>query len=318
MDRTTPRHPIQVVARRTGLSTDVIRVWERRYAAVTPKRSSTQRRLYSDADVERLLLLRQVTHAGRRIGDVAKLSDQELSSLIADDRASQAGRDLQPASMPQERLARRYYAACLKAIQQFDPLALEATLSQASVDVTVPVLLNQILGPLLHELGERWQQGHLRVCQEHMATAQIRSFLGGLLSTSSTRRNGPVIIVATPVGQDHELGALMVAVTAASEGWTALHLGPNTPATEIAAAVAAAKARAVALSIMYPCDDPRLPDELRRLRRQLAAGATLIAGGAAASCYANVLKEIGAVQLSTLSDLRHALQDMRSGSPNGA
>ena len=67
------KHPIQIVARRTGLTPDVIRVWERRYEAVLPRRTSTNRRLYSDRDVERLQLLRRATLAGRRIGDVARL-----------------------------------------------------------------------------------------------------------------------------------------------------------------------------------------------------------------------------------------------------
>jgi len=70
---TRQQHPIQVAARRSGLTSDVIRAWERRYRAVEPGRSATNRRLYSDDDVERLLLLGQVTRAGRRIGDVAGL-----------------------------------------------------------------------------------------------------------------------------------------------------------------------------------------------------------------------------------------------------
>jgi DNA-binding transcriptional MerR regulator len=63
------RHPIQVVARRTGLSPDVLRVWEKRYQAVEPGRTKTGRRLYSDDDIERLRLLREATSRGRRIGE---------------------------------------------------------------------------------------------------------------------------------------------------------------------------------------------------------------------------------------------------------
>ena len=45
-------HPIQVVVRRTGLSPHVIRVWEKRYDAVVPTRTPTNRRRYSDADAD--------------------------------------------------------------------------------------------------------------------------------------------------------------------------------------------------------------------------------------------------------------------------
>ena len=82
---TEPRHPIKVVARRTGLTPDVLRVWEKRYSAVTPTRVSTGRRLYSDQDVERLLLLRRATLVGRRIGQVAALPTDELETLVDED-----------------------------------------------------------------------------------------------------------------------------------------------------------------------------------------------------------------------------------------
>ena len=76
------KHPIQIVSRRTGLSTDVIRAWERRYKAVKPIRSSNGRRLYSDNDVKKLMLLQRIISGGRRIGDIAKLNIQNLEDLI--------------------------------------------------------------------------------------------------------------------------------------------------------------------------------------------------------------------------------------------
>src|SRR3954469_3779400 len=77
-----PRHPIGVVARRTGLKPDLIRAWERRYGAVEPGRSETRRRFYSDDDIERLLLLRRAVNPGRGISQVASLSNAELGALI--------------------------------------------------------------------------------------------------------------------------------------------------------------------------------------------------------------------------------------------
>ena len=83
-------HPIQVVMRRTGLSADVIRAWEKRYGVVAPHRSSSGRRLYSDADVERLRLLARATLTGRTIGQVASLTTTELIELVrADVRADE-------------------------------------------------------------------------------------------------------------------------------------------------------------------------------------------------------------------------------------
>ena len=89
-------HPIQVVAQRTGLSPDVLRIWERRYAVVKPSRSATGRRLYSDRDVEHLLLLRRATLAGRSISQVADLDSEELRGLVEADEVA-AARSPRPA-----------------------------------------------------------------------------------------------------------------------------------------------------------------------------------------------------------------------------
>src|SRR5689334_18547798 len=78
-------HPIQVVTRRTGISSDVLRVWEKRYAVVAPERASNGRRLYSDGDIERLRLLAEATRTGRSISRVAALSTPALIAMLAEE-----------------------------------------------------------------------------------------------------------------------------------------------------------------------------------------------------------------------------------------
>src|SRR5512137_1913603 len=82
-DMPDAHHPIQLAARLTGLSTHVIRIWEQRYHAVEPKRTPTNHRLYSQNDIERLSLLRDVTRAGHNIGQMARLSNDKLRALAA-------------------------------------------------------------------------------------------------------------------------------------------------------------------------------------------------------------------------------------------
>ncbi len=306
-------HSIKVVARRTGLSADVIRAWERRYSAVSPQRSATDRRLYADEDVERLKLLRRATEAGRRIGDVAQLSLQELYNLVAEDEAALEQSLVAPhrAIAASSADSQAHLEVCLSAIQRLEPLSLEAALADAAVALSIPVLLEEVINPLLRCVGELWQTGRLRPCHEHMATAQLRLFLGTLMVNTSVTDGGPPILITTPVGQRHELGALMVAVTAALAGWKPLYLGPDMPSDEIAFAATAKEIDVVALSISYPADDPRLPDALRRLRRQLPERVVLLVGGSAVAGYAEVLEEIGAWQLPDLKALWKALDRIR-------
>jgi methylmalonyl-CoA mutase cobalamin-binding subunit len=90
------------------------------------------------------------------------------------------------------------------------------------------------------------------------------------------------------------------------------YLGPELPPEEIAAAALQKGARAVALSLTYPPDDPMLTDDLRRLRRLLGNHTILLVGGRAAPSYAGVLSEIGALRVESLADLRQHLQSLRS------
>ncbi|MFM8782167.1 MAG: B12-binding domain-containing protein, partial [Gemmatimonadota bacterium] len=115
-------------------------------------------------------------------------------------------------------------------------------------------------------------------------------------------------VVGTPAGQLHELGAMLAATSAGGHGWRVIYLGPNLPAEELARAAQIAKADAVALSIVYPTDDPRLAGELRTLRSKLPPQVGLVVGGSGAPSYGEVLSEIGADPLTSVTDLRRWLR----------
>ena len=307
-----PLYPIKVVARRTALSPHLIRTWEKRYGAVSPARTATNRRLYSDEDVERLRLLHRATLAGHSIGQIARLPTDQLMSRLSEGEglpraiSSPASESISPDS---------HLTACLTAVERFDGEALEAALTRAAVALSQPALLEGVVVPLMHSVGQAWHEGTLRMSHEHLATAILRTFLGSMVTPGQAVPPGPFLVATTPAGQMHELGALTSAVAAASEGWRTVYLGPNLPAEEIAQVVHQNRARAVALSITHPADDPRLGPELLKLRRGLGNGVAIIVGGRAASGYDDILKETGATVLKDLSGLRAQLESLRNRSP---
>jgi DNA-binding transcriptional MerR regulator/methylmalonyl-CoA mutase cobalamin-binding subunit len=313
----TPRHPIGLVARRTGLKPDLIRAWERRYNAVAPGRSSTRRRLYSDADIERLQLLRRVVRTGRGIGQVARLGNDELLALLAEEPAEEPLPRPGPAFSPpflevSGEVADAYLSLCVAAAHRLDVAELETQLERASVALSRTNLLEKLLVPLMHRIGDLWKEGSLRPAHEHMVSAVVRSFLGSMRGAYSTTAGAPHLVVTTPARQHHELGALIAAATAASEGWQVTYLGPDLPPEEIAAAAFQGGAQAVALSVTYPPDDPLLAEDLRRLRRLLSPGTALLVGGRSAGSYATILAEIGAIHTEDLAGLRRELDSARA------
>jgi methanogenic corrinoid protein MtbC1 len=304
-----------VVARRTGLSPDVLRAWEKRYKAIVPRRHAG-RRVFTDEDVERLLLLRKATLGGRRISEVASLTNKQLEALVSADEeaASRAPLPLAgPAPAPgggQDTAAAYHLEACLAATRNLDARSLQTALSRATVALSQMAVLEQVVVPLTHKIGELWREGELRVAHEHLATAVLRTFLGDL-GARQVGSSPAHLVVTTPSGQLHELGAILVAATAAAAGWNATYLGANLPAEDIAAAASIKGARAVALSIVYPADDPQLSDQLQRLRKLLPDGVAIIVGGEAARGYARTLESIGARRLKDMTRLQECLETLR-------
>jgi len=298
-----------VVSTRTGLSKDVIRIWERRYQAISPQRTETGRRLYADTDITRLLKLKMAMARGWRIGEIAQLSDSELEEMLAADSALEKSGDEIPSDPGPGGL---YLERCLAAIEVMDPVRLASTLSSASVALTLPMLLERLVAPLLTEIGRRWHSGKLRVGHEHMASSVIRSFLDNLRESANMQADGPTLLVTTPSGQNHEMGALMAAVAAGAAGWRTLYLSPNLPAQDIVAAATQVKARAVALSLVYPADDSRIEAQLKFIADYLPSNTPMIVGGQAAASYSKLLEELGARRLAAFDDLVDILMRLRS------
>jgi len=298
---TEGRHSIAVVSRRTGISQLVLRAWERRYGAVEPSRTDTARRLYSDRDLEKLSLLHMLTKAGHRIGDIAKLSLEDLHQLATECGA----RALVSAS---ESLDGSVDAAALLeeaigAVTYLDDRGLESVLDKALLHLSKPVLRRELLAPLLHELGNQWGDGRLRIAHEHMATAIVSAFLSSMNSRYQVLPGAPLVAVATPSGHLHELGALLAASHAHESGWDVLYLGPNLPAEEIAVAARTRGARAVMLSIVFPFSDSGVMDQLRELRKLVGRDLPIVVGGHGAPSYGPVLAEIGALVVDDTEEL---------------
>ena len=302
------QYPIRFVARFTGLSTHVIRIWEQRYRAVEPQRTATKRRLYSQRDIERLNLLRDVTQAGHNIGQVAQLPTDKLGKLLASSPILKARTQRTVAEAPKSVSC---LEECVAAIKSLDAPALDDALKRGAIALGALGLLQRVIAPLAQSLGDLWRDGTFTAAHEHFASAAIRVFLGNLAKPFGAMDHAPVLVVATPAGQVHELGALLVGATAANLGWQVTYLGASLPAAEIAGAARQRRARAVALSLVYPEDDPRLEGEVTLLRDSLPAEVKLLAGGRAMPAYRDALEKIGALPIEDLAQLGATLDNLR-------
>jgi len=304
------KHPIRVVSIRTGLSPHVIRAWERRYKAIVPQRTGTNRRLYSDGEIHRLQLLRRATTAGHGIGQIAGLADDDLEKLVAEDQAyapQQTPRKVEDANRQSPGAVLQ---SCIDAVSALDSARLEEILSRSMVQFTRPIVIEEIVLPLMSQIGEKWQRGFVKIVHEHMASAVVRNILGNLATSYGSAPSDPCLVVATPAGQIHEFGALAVAATANSMGWRSVYLGPSLPAEEIAAAVESCGARAVALSVVHPAEDPRVGEEIERLRRLVRDDVKIFVGGRAARNFEQAGDGAKVIFINDLGALRSRLESI--------
>lgn len=302
-------YSIKAVAKLTGLTPHVIRVWEKRYGAVKPQRTGTNRRLYSEEDIQRLEMLRHATSAGHSIGNIANLPEERLARLAVPHGSSGAV-GLKGSGAPGD-----LTAEALSAIRDLNNQALEGVLERAVVALGQHGLLERVISPVVNQVGQLWRDGSLTAAHEHFATAVIRTFLSRNSRAYVHGSDMPSVVVTTPAGQLHELGAVMAAAAASDVGWRVVYLGPSLPASEIAGAALQNRSRLVALSIVYPADDSRLAGELEILRKYLPPEAKLVVGGQAAAAYGETLVRIGATQVRNLGEFYQFLQVVREVRP---
>ena len=324
------RFSMQMVSEKTGLSAHVIRVWEKRYSAVEPHRTNGGHRWYGEDHVMRLALLANAVRLGHAIGRVAELTNPDIERLIAagprmgrpNRRSVEALRNaLEDArqaryapAAPLQGDAEKLKAELLRATQDFDDRALSAAFRECRIRLGDHGMLVRVLAPLTAEMGELWRRGELSAAKEHFFTAGLKVFVGTLTRQYSAPVDAPRIVFATPAGQLHELGAIMAAAAAANIGWNVLYLGPSLPAADLASAVRQHRASVLALSVVYPEDDFRLPMELVELKKMLPIATRVLLGGRAAPAYRDSIESINATLVTDgLDGLTSELEAIRAG-----
>ena len=237
-------YPISAVSKLTGIPLDTLRAWERRYQAVTPKRSA-RGRLYTEIQVKRLQLLRQAVEGGHAIGQVAKVQDKVLRQLL-DNGTTLVQSD--PAMRNQ--LSEDFLAPVMRAIERFDYSQADRALNQVATAIASPRnLVHDVALPLMRAIGERWHQGKCSIAQEHMLTSLLSALLTSFIRTYTSSNPPARVMFATPLGEQHGFPNLAAAMLTAAGGLGVIHLGTELPRQDIALAARKSGASALLLSI---------------------------------------------------------------------
>jgi len=280
-------YPIRAVSRLTGIGIDTLRAWERRYGAVTPTRDD-RGRMYTEADVERLRLLNGAVERGHSIGRLAGLSNDQLTELCA------AGRAVPPAAAAARRTSIET-TALLTALRDYDSIGLDQELSRLAAVLPPLDLLQEVLMPVLTQVGDDWHRRRTRIAQEHLMSSTMRNLLGAFLRLFARRETSVRLLFATPSGEHHEMATLGAAMLAASAGLGVSYLGADLPAREIVDSVEPAGARVLVLGLTTAAADKARERELKSIVRDLPPGIELWTGGRGAERHASIIRPRGLI-----------------------
>jgi DNA-binding transcriptional MerR regulator/methylmalonyl-CoA mutase cobalamin-binding subunit len=301
-------YPLRTVTRLTGLSADVIRAWEKRHGVVTPVRGPRGARLYSSNDVKHLRLLERVVSSGRAIGDVAKLSSQQLDALVVPAAASAADQSSKRSDVIER---------ALDAVRCFDSSALDRKLGDALMALGSVEFVRTVVSPLLTEIGDRWNRGQLSIADEHLVSGIMRNLLSGLLRSRAPARK-PTVLLATPSGERHEFGLLIAALLVADAGIGVYYLGVDLPAAELAAAARRCDADVVGLGLANQDNHSAAITEVRQIEREISQRCELWLGGPDANSVAAELADTRALVLDDIDKMQGEIERLRAERIAGA
>jgi DNA-binding transcriptional MerR regulator/methylmalonyl-CoA mutase cobalamin-binding subunit len=291
-------HRIHRVAKLTGLSKDVIRVWERRFGILKPTRGANRYRNYSDEDVALLRFLKEQLDAGGSIGELAKLGREELLGRA---RASA------PRASFVDNTFSRLLRELLSTLNPFDRVIFEKRLNGAVAVVPFEEALHGILLPLQEQVGQLWHDGHIDVAIEHYVTNQIQQKIFSAMNQLPVAEFGAKVVVACPPGEEHDIAALTVAYRCRVRGCRVYYLGANVPVASLANLCGKVEPDLTIISFPLALSDDKAMELVQVLADEVSPVSNLAVGGHGALAMQDFFLKYNITVLEDFAELDHRL-----------
>jgi methanogenic corrinoid protein MtbC1 len=291
---------IASVERDTGLSKDVLRVWERRYGFPAPHRDANGERSYPADQVERLRLIKRLMDHGHRPGKLIATPTEQLIALTPRRAAAHPLDETPDAGELDELLA---------LIKQHDVGGYQRAMQQRLGRRGLQRFIEETIAPLTRMVGEAWEVGSFEVFEEHLFVEQTKRLLRQAIAALPGPAPTPRVLLTTVPDEQHVLGLLMVEALFALEGADCISLGTQMPLLDIGRAASAHHADVVALSFSTGYPQRQIPEMLRQLRTILPPEVGLWVGGGGIARLASM---DGVLLLNGLDGALKALAEWRT------
>lgn len=294
---------ISAVERDTGLSKDVLRVWERRYGFPLPERDSNGERLYPLPQVERLRTIKRLMDSGHRPGKLLSLSERDLEVLSS--RQTRPRRSDESGDLLRQ---------VIGLIRGHDMPGLRQHLSVWLMKQGLQEFVVETVAPLNRAVTEAWMRGELEVFEERAYGEQLQLVLRSAMLPGVNSNRTPRFLLATLPNEVSTLGLLMMEALLAPEGVLCTSLGTQVPIPEIAAAAKAFDADIVALAFSASFSSKQAVASLESIRSVIPESTAIWVGG---ELIRRLRRDIpGITPTGTLADMLAALRQWRVQHPD--
>lgn len=246
-------YTVKTAAELTGIAPDTLRIWERRYAVVTPMRSGGGYRLYDDAALRRLAAMRTLVASGWA-------ARQAAERVLADEAG---GVDEPPASSAGETLGDTGTLA--RIARDLDGPGLDAALDEGFALGSFEDVVDGWLMPSLAGVGAAWYEGAVSVAGEHFVSASVQRRLAAAFEAAGCTATGPRVVVGLARGSRHELGVLAFGTALRRAGLGVVYVGGDLPVEGWVETVRRRGPAAVVIGVPSSEDVPAVRETMRAL-----------------------------------------------------
>ncbi|ANU27167.1 MerR family transcriptional regulator [Planococcus versutus] len=235
---------IKAAAKILDMPKVTIRSWETRYNAITPARTESGHRLYSDQNLEDLKWLKiQVQDNGIKISEAVKKLHVSRKKFIVPTNQDTEKETIEYS----EQINQLFQAAAEMDTERFNYLLdLHFSLFHHQI------VFFQIIAPLMVRIGTEWEDGVISIAHEHMITNIVQQRFNQFFRVFPILPNLPKVMALNPSGEHHQLGLLLFTLFLRENGFSVAYIGPDTPLEGLAELVTKQNFQLMCMSIAAP------------------------------------------------------------------
>jgi MerR family transcriptional regulator, light-induced transcriptional regulator len=208
----------------SGIKAHTIRIWEKRYALMTPLRTNTNIRYYSDDHLKKILNIALLINGGHKISKVAPLSDKELNKLVSSDFVGSCSTEL----------VEKHINAMLLAMIDYDENYFEKIFSDSVLQLGFRETIAELIYPFLVRIGLMWGINEANPAQEHFISNLIRQkIIVAINSIALNTGYDRIFVLFLPEGELQEIGLLVSYYLTKANGHKVIYLGQNVPLKDV-------------------------------------------------------------------------------------